>query len=707
MAEHVSWFPDPRQPQQQAPIVANEAQHGLPWKRQRSAFRMPSPHLFPRTAMKACISFSLVLVALCAGDARAQQPARLQVGQVVRATLPADDTLRYELDLPAGHFIAGRVEQDGVDATVTVTGPAGAREVRAARVGRGGPETFAFATDTAGRNVIAVAPAEAGSGGAVRVLLTRSEPVASTAEGKVDQAAAWLGEDTPGVVVGVIRGGELAFVKAYGAADLTHDVPFTPETPTNIGSTSKQFTGFALALLASRGALSLEDDVRKHIPELPDFGSTITLRHLLTHTTGYREFINTLIIEGRQVLEGDYIGPDESLRVIQRQAKLQNEPGSEFNYNNSAYSLATMVVERVTGRPFAEWMREEIFLPLGMTKTWVRANPGQIIPGRSSGYIAEEGGFREVRDLHGSMGAGGIHTTPGDIAKWMRNFRTAELGGPEVIRELTTSYVLNNGEPTNYGLGLFLDTNRGLRRWQHGGNDVAHSSTFIYYPDLDAGYVVFSNYQGVPGGIAGVVANAFFGEHMTAVERPTAGASVDVPVATLRRYVGKYEMTTLGGLLVTVELEGGQLRIQLPGQPTLPLQPTSMTSFDVVGAPARITFDVAGEGPVEGLTFHQDGEHPGRRVADERPLVDLAGFAGRYFSEELETFYDLSVEDDELVIRHRRFGPAPLTHTEGDTFSGTLPVSQVVFHRDDAGNVTGFEASNGRARGIVFQKISQ
>src|SRR5688572_20524159 len=504
--------------------------------------------------MRACITGSLVLLLLCVGEARAQTAARLQVGQPASATLAADDTLRYELDLPGKHFVAGRVDQDAVDATVTVTGPAGRRVLRAARVGRGGPEAFAFATDTAGRYVIEVASADTGKGGAVRVRLTRSEPVATTPEGKVDQAAAYVDKDTPGVVVGVIKGGKLAFVKAYGAADLTYGIPFTPETPTNIGSTSKQFTGFALTLLASRGALSLDDDVRKHIPELPDLGKTITVRHLLSHTTGYREFINTLIIEGRQVLEGDYIAPDEVIRVIQRQTKLQNEPGAEFNYNNSAFSLATIIVERVTGRPFAEFMREEVFLPLGMTKAWVRANPGQVIPGRSNGYIPGEGGFREVRDLYGSAGAGGIYTTPGDVAKWLRNFKTGELGGPAVIRELTTSFVLNSGSPSNYGYGVFLDTNRGLKRWQHGGNDVAHSSTFVYYPDLDAGYVVFSNYQGVPGGLAGVVAEAFFGEHMTGPARPAATSGTEVPAATLRRYAGKYEMTTLGGLVATVEL---------------------------------------------------------------------------------------------------------------------------------------------------------
>src|SRR5215213_4248362 len=661
--------------------------------------------------MRACITGGLALLFLCVSGVHAQQASRLQVGTPVRATLAAAGTLRYELNLPKRHFVAGRVDQDGVDATVTITGPSGKRVLRAARIGRGGPESFAFATDSAGRYVIEVTPATAGKGGAVRVQLTRSEPVATTPEGKVDQAAAQLYKDTPGAVVGLIKGGKVSFVRAYGAADLTHSVPFTPETPTNIGSSSKQFTGFALALLASRGKLSLDDDVRKHIPELKDFGKTITVRHLLSHTTGYREFINTLIIEGRQVLEGDYIAPDEVIKVINRQPTLQNEPGAEFNYNNSAFSLATIVLERVTGRPFAEWMREEVFLPLGMTKTWVRANPGQIVPNRSIGYIPGDFGFREVRDLYGSQGAGGINTTPGDIAKWFHNFKTGELGGPAVIKEMTTSFVLNDGKPSNYGYGVFLDTNRGLRRWQHGGNDVAHSSTFVYYPDLDAGYVVFSNYQGVPGNLANAVADAFFGDKMTAApQRPVANATagVDVPAATLRRYAGKYEMTTLGGLLLTVELQGGQLRLQLPGQPALPLRPTSMTAFEVVGAPARITFNTAADSAVEGITFEQGGaQHPGKRAVEKAAAVDLTSFAGRYFSEELETFYDLSVEGGQLVIRHRRFGPVALTHTNGDAFSATLPVSSVVFQRDAQGNVTGFEAGNGRARGIVFKKVSR
>jgi hypothetical protein len=196
---------------------------------------------------------------------------------------------------------------------------------------------------------------------------------------------------------------------------------------------------------------------------------------------------------------------------------------------------------------------------------------------------------------------------------------------------------------------------------------------------------------------------------MTAQPQRGAGATsasgVNVPAAALRRYAGKYEMTTLGGLLVTVELQAGQLRLELPGQAALPLQPTSMTTFDVVGAPAKVTFNTAAGGAVEGITFHQNGDHPGKRVAEEKAAVDLAVYTGRYFSEELETFYDLKVEDGSLVIYHRRFGPAQLTHTSDDSFSGTLPVNQVVFQRDAQGMITGFEAGNGRARGILFVKV--
>jgi CubicO group peptidase (beta-lactamase class C family) len=659
--------------------------------------------------MKSYLALVGLLLAF-AGDAVAQAVESLVVGQTYERTLGAGETHTFTLPLEAGRFVSGRVDQHGVDVAVTVTGPNDERVPRFDAPGASrGTEHFRFTTAAAGPHRIQVAPAEATAGGRYTIRLDRAEPLATDPGARVDQIMAMFDTDTPGAVVAVVREGELAFARAYGMADLTHDVPFTVQTVTNIGSTSKQFTGFALALLASRGVLSLDDDVRKYIPELPDFGETITLRNLLTHTTGFREYVNTLALGGRQVLAGDYVAREEVIDVVQRQPRLQNAPGTEFNYNNTAYGLATVVVERATGQPFPEWMAAEVFRPLGMNSTTVRAHPGEIIPNRSVGYSVAEGGFREVRDLGGSMGAGGIYTTVGDLARWMRNLRTAELGGPEVMRQMTTRTVLATGDTTSYGLGLFIDTNRGLRRVQHGGSDVAHRSTFVYYPDLRAGYVVLSNHGAIPGSIAQQVAEAFFGEHMTSNAAPAPAAQAVVSADLVRpelleAYVGRYELEAMPGLVLTVSRDDeGRLLLQVTGQPAGQLTATSDSTFTLAGVDASVTFHRADGGEVDALTLHQNGNHRARRVPDAAP-VDLGAFVGRFFSAELETVYDLAIEDGALVVRHRRFDPVTLAHSKDDTFTGSFPIGDMSFERDGSGRVTGFRVGNVRARDIWFER---
>jgi CubicO group peptidase (beta-lactamase class C family) len=656
--------------------------------------------------------FTALLVGLLlAGDAAAQTVRTLVLDQGQEQTLRAGETQSYTLTLQPGWFVSGRVDQQGVDVTVTVTGPDDRQVARFdTPTGAWGAEHFRFTSEAAGVYRIQVAPADTTHGGRYAIRLRRQEPVATTPEGRVEQATSMFDLDTPGVVIAVIRGGRIAFQRALGQADLTHGVPFTVETVTNLGSTSKQFTGFALALLADRGALSLDDDVRRHIPELPDFGTKVTLRHLLSHTTGYREFINTLALGGRQVMAGDYVGNDELIQVVQRQPRLQNEPGAEFNYNNTAFGLATTVVERVTGKPFPQWMEEEVFRPLGMNHTVVRSHPGQVIPNRSVGYVPAEGGFREVRDLGGSMGAGGVYTTVADLARWMRNLHTAELGGPRVVRELTTRNVLTGGDTTSYGLGLFIDSNRGLRRMHHGGSDVAHRSTFVYYPELDAGYVVQSNHGALPGSVASLVAEAFFGEHMTA-ETPRAAAATPpaapglVPAARLESYVGRYALDAMPSVVLTISRDdAGRPLLQVTGQPAVAMTAASDTTFALPIPDVSVTFHRAADGRVNALTLHQSGNHRASRVPDAAP-VDLAPLAGRYFSEELETFYDLAVEDGSLVVRHRRFGEVTLVHAAADRFtSGTFPITNLEFERNGSGRVTGFRVGNGRARDILFER---
>lgn len=536
-----------------------------------------------------------------------------------------------------------------------------------------------------------------------------------TEQDRVDRIMAdYSGTETPGAVVAVVRGGAIVFERAYGMANLTHGIPFTVDTRTNIGSTSKQFTAFAVALLADRGRLSLDDDVRTHIPELPDLGEVVRLRHLVSHTSGYREFLNALAIGGWRFDPLDHIDRDEILTVVQRQPALQNSPGAEYNYNNTGYALLALVVERVTGEPFRDWMASNVFEPLGMHATVIRGDPRRIVPASAQGYgpVGEDGadGFQEIPDIPAAMGAGGIYTTVGDLALWMRNLRTAELGGPAVLERMTTRNVLTTGDTTSYAMGLMVSTVRGLRVIQHGGADAAHRSTFIYHPDLDAGLIVQSNHATFDGAIPGRIADVFFGEHMEPREEPAAAAEVAFDpelfdTSSFDAYAGRYELEVQPGFILTFWRDEDRLMTQATGQQPFELTPTSDSTFALSVVRASVTFHRDEDGRVTSLTLHQNGDHIAHRLPDEdADAVDLAPYVGRYYSAEFETFYDVVIEEDHLVVRHRRLAPMTLDHASDDAFTGPFPLARVEFDRGDDGRVTGLRASNGRARDILFRR---
>ena len=657
------------------------------------------------------------LAALVAVPVAGQDARPLTVNRAVSDSLGPDDVAAYTLQLQAGRFVLADVDQHSMDVVVTIEAPDG-KPVNRIDFSSRGPEPFQFESEDAGTYRIEISPFERQTG---RYTLTiRSvAPIATRPADRVDQImAAYARPGTPGAVVGVVRGGELSFARAYGSANLTHSVPFRVETLTNIGSTSKQFTAFAINLLAQRGELELDDDVREHLPELPDLGQTVTIRHLLTHTSGYREFLNALALTGRRLDHGDWIERDEIIRLVQRQPELQNAPGAEWNYNNTAFSLLATIVERKSGESFPDWMRENVFEPLGMTNTVVRPSPAVIVPNSAQGYAYGEGGrWNEAPDLSGAMGAGGIYTTVSDLARWMRNFRRGTLGGPAVFDAMTTRYVLTGGDTTDYGLGLFVDEYRGLRRVQHGGADVAHRSAFVYYPELDAGVIVLSNNATANVGyLADQVTDAFFEDRLesrdAAEEAPTAGAPYDpasFDAEDFEGLAGRYQLV-VAPVVVSFMMEGDTFFTQVTGQPRVPMFPTSDSTFELRVVEASVTFHRNIEGRADSITLHQNGNHVARRIADDLWQPDLAAlreYTGRYFSEELETFYDFEILDGELVLRHARL-PEPLDITPGserDRFSGEFPVIELRFTRDASGTLNALEVSNGRTRGVRFVPV--
>ncbi|HEX6315896.1 MAG TPA: serine hydrolase domain-containing protein, partial [Gemmatimonadaceae bacterium] len=288
---------------------------------------------------------------------RAQNP--LVVGRPVRDTLAIADTARYRIDADSGFIIRLDVDQVSANTRVRVLGPK-SNVMRNVNGSRRGMERLQFEVTEKGAYQVQVTPVDSAVGEYV-IRLVALEALSTDPKKLVDQLLApWDRRDGPGAAVAVWRDGRTLFAKGYGMANLAYDIPFTVTTPTNIGSTSKQFTAFAVMLLVDEGKLSLDDDVRKHIPELPDLGKTVTVRNLLTHTSGYREIYNALVIGARLFGEGDHVSRDELIALVQRQPSLQNAPGAEFNYNNTAFALAAIVVERVAKQPFAEFMSQRV-----------------------------------------------------------------------------------------------------------------------------------------------------------------------------------------------------------------------------------------------------------------------------------------------------------------------------------------------------------
>ena len=466
-----------------------------------------------RRCTRRFLSPSCAALALfVAAEQAAPQTTELQRGRTLSETIAAGDTTRYTIDADENDFILGEVNQISVDVTVRVLGPDGTRLGQFGGLGTG-IERFSGRASTEGTYTaeLFVAGDDEDAAGDYEITLLRHEPVATDPKKLADQMMARFdGEDSPGAAVRVWRDGRTLYSKTYGMANLAYGIPFESDTRTNIGSTSKQFTAFAIMLQAERGLLSLDDDIRTHIPELPEFDETIQVRHLITHTSGLREFLNLVRMTGRRLDHGDWIDRSELIDIVQRQPALQNTPGAEWNYNNTAFGLAAAIVERTSGQDFHVFMQENVFGPLGMTGSMVRPSNRHIVPNQSEGYTPGPDGYRQIGDLGGAVGAGAVYSTIEDLQTWVENYAAPRVGTPESIDEMMTSFVLNDGEETGYGYGLSVDEQGGLKRIHHGGADVAHRSMLVYYPEINAGVTTQSNHAQFNSSMAFELAAAFF-----------------------------------------------------------------------------------------------------------------------------------------------------------------------------------------------------
>ena len=337
---------------------------------------------------------------------------------------------------------------------------------------------------------------------------------------KVNQLfAEWDKSDSPGAALAVTRDGEVIYKQGYGTANLEYDIPITPTTIFDIASVSKQFAAFVITTLAHEGKLSLDDDIRAHLPDVPDFGNTITIRHLLHHTSGLRDWVQSLVVAGDMM--DDVISFKHILKMVRHQKALNYEPGTAYSYSNTGYNLLAEIVEIVTGNSFREWTDANIFKPLGMTNSHFHDDYEMILKNRAYSYqAAENGGFKHAVNNTTALGSSSLYSTVEDLAKWMLNFDNTQIGEQTVLDQMHERGVLNNGEQINYALGLSIGEYRGLQTVGHSGSWRGFRSHLMRFPDQKFGVVILCNLDTFnPLGLAEKVADIYLADALASVEK--------------------------------------------------------------------------------------------------------------------------------------------------------------------------------------------
>ncbi len=517
--------------------------------------------------------------------------------------------------------------------------------------------------------------------------------------------------DTPGgFAAAVIKEGRVLFEGAYGFSNSEHKVPFTTHTVTDLASVAKQFTGFAVATLAQEGRLGLDDDIRRYLPELPDFGDTITVRHLLYHTSGIRDWVGLVKISGRY--DEDVITDDFLMRLVVNQQDLNFRPGERFQYSNTGYFLLANIVFRVTGHPFSEWMRDNVFVPLEMTNTYFCDDHRAIIPNRASSYRKDDyGDLQNNTSNLEAYGSSSLFSTLADMVKWVSNYETRSFGGPEVWDLMLQRGVMNNGETINYGFGISINDDLSGANYGHGGSWGGYLSQVTYYPVPHLAYILIANRD--PSGVyVDDDLLSLFLPNMSNQERDQTArsvqrAQVEIDPALLNEYAGIYEFFDN---VVRIEVRSDHLLVRLPWE-AAEFYPESDNKFFRKDFDAQLAFFKDGDGAVGRLVYYFRGaaNPPFRklywRVSEQSDLADILG---EYHSPELRTCYKVMVSDDRLVMWHLHNEEVMLLRLDRDRFLGDgWWCEEIDIVRDENDRITGFTitADGGNIQKLLFVKL--
>ncbi len=536
---------------------------------------------------------------------------------------------------------------------------------------------------------------------ALPVPATTAAQVPVAAAARVDAVFAGYTKETPGCAVGVARDGREVFSRAYGMADLERDVGATPATVYEAGSVAKQFTAAAIVLLAQQGRLSLDDDVRKHIPEVPDYGTPITIRHLLTHTSGLRDWGSVASIEGwpRGARAHTHA---HVLDIVSRQTALNYPPGAAYSYTNTGYNLLAMIVDRVSGTSFADFSEKNLFEPLGMTSTEWRDDHTRIVKNRAVAYApGRGGGFSIDMPFENVHGNGGLLTTVGDLLTWTQNLETGKLGGPTFVEEMHRQGILTSGRRITYASGLVVDRYNDTPEVSHTGATAGYRAFLARYPEQKLAVALLCNVGSAsPGGLGHGVADVFLANTALRAAAPAPPRGVTIPRAQLEAKAGLYRDPTTGESL-RLGVVDGALRIDR-GAVLVALSPTL---FQVGTGSRRLAFESISGSPRPRIREINEPDEAAvyEPVPDFNPTAaDLSAYVGEYYSADARVAMTVVVENGRLVVRRIPDTRLELTPVYADAFDGGP--GRIRFIRDSSGRITELSIRQARVWDMRFVK---
>ncbi len=526
-------------------------------------------------------------------------------------------------------------------------------------------------------------------------------------ETKIDSLFAEY-SNSPGCAIGVYSKGKILLKKGYGIANLDYDIEITPETVFDIGSVSKQFTAACIVLLENKGKLSLDDDIRKYIPEMPEFDEgKITIRNLFHHTSGLRDYPTLMYLSG--ISFNDYFTEQMGLDILTRQKELNFEPGSEFLYSNSGYLALAIIIRRVSGESIGTFAQKNIFDPLEMKNTFIYEDGAKVVKNRAIGYSKEGNEYKREHHFDFVVGGDGqVYTTVEDFFKWSENFKSNKLGNDTFLEQMLTKGVLSNGDTLDYALGLSHGVYKNLKTISHGGSWGGFRAYYLQFPEDDLAIAIMSNLGNVSTGqkakqIADIILKDKFKNKAGEPDKETVKVEIPKTEFLFTQLVGTYEIEP--GTEVRVIMKNDSLNVKLSwNKSSYNIIKTAGNTFHIPKEnDISYTFTTLENDFTQKLIVMQGGRETVCKRKKEINIsnIKIEEYSANYYSEELDVTYLFFVEGDVLKIRLESNEPIELSIYDTDKF--TCEFGYIRFKRNN-NLIYGFELDAGRVKNMKFVK---